>query len=123
VQGTCTKTFKVAKHVESLIEQLNAMEETELAAQETYYEAIVQRELDIRNGKETAHVKEGKALDIEGVAKKANEKKVEKKVEEPKEENKSEEKPAAASGGAGAWTDEEVDNLTKAIVRFPPGTG
>jgi hypothetical protein len=100
VQGSCTKTFKVAKHVESLIEQLNAMEETELEAQEAYYEGIVQRELDIRNGKETAHVKEGKTLDIAGVAKPV-EKKVEKKVEEPKEEKKSEEKPAAATGGAG----------------------
>lgn len=83
-----------------MIEQLNAMEETELEAQEAYYEGIVQRELDIRNGKETAHVKEGKTLDIAGVAKPV-EKKVEKKVEEPKEEKKSEEKPAAATGGAG----------------------
>ena len=116
VQGTCTKTFKVAKQVLRIHAQLAKIEETELAEQETWFAGIVQRELDIRNGKLVADD------DAELLGELAS--------LQVKEEKKSEEKPAAQKPAEtapiqkeGEWSPEEVANLTKAIVRFPPGTG
>lgn len=97
VQVFVTKNFKSAEQVQFIVKALDNIKDTDTKKVEDKFDKIIEKIIEKQQSAQKA--------------------KAAQKAEEEKEKEKKE-----LAEDLGGWGKEEVALLTKAIVRFPPGT-